>query len=859
MTSEVSRQSHSGSEDVYVSQEGQKRSRDSVGTRRQASSDSQVSRRLTRDAYTRREQRESKRSRRHKDRDEYDGTHSSSRRKREHSDEDYDRDKYHRRQPRTDDDEEHTYQRIGSSRRDRSRERAYRHRKDRAHRHRRHGDNRRRESGKELDRNEQRGDKELEGPKFTKRPPTVYIPPHLRKATASSGVTTAHGSASEAKRALDQSMQRRHWNESVSVMRGLLNRLTDANIREIAVDMIDEVNVVRLRGILCQLLLKTQRQSTKLLPAMSALVAVLNSLLPRVGLLLFHRLLAIFQEGIREGDRLQTLRAASFLSHLVTHKVVHEMIILELLFVLLDTGCASHEADDIMYTEATADLMEVCVTILQVSGHTLQETVPKGLDAIFEQLREQLSHIDDRIHRKSQMKRDEEASDFERIRRMKYTVEAIFEWRKKGFTKSENIIDILDILPEEDCVTHEHSLLNDEGEETITNPHWELDQFQYDPNFRENEKKYEQFRMEVLEDLGPGDTIAEEEEAVDDDGQGADALMVSESLKRAKEHAEELKKQGALTGSVSIVDHTDTNVVNFRKTVYLTLNTALSADDATHKLLQLILPEGYDALLVKVVLECCVAERTYRKFYGVIAERLMRVNRHWTERMEELFRSEYANLHNYDTTILRNTAFFFAHVFEISQDLNVASTMAPLPSEPLEEMFHLRITQEDTTSGSRIFLKYLFQELFDAWGLDRFMEEFGLDQPQSRGESALDEATNDQDWTEIKQKLRWKGSRWSGGRPLPLQVRRELQRRRLGRQLIPYDGLTELRFAINFFTSINLGPVTDDAREELTAWTEDHNAEMTRQAMAEGDRWDDDDAHRNSGRSRSYSSERSDY
>lgn len=49
-----------------------------------------------------------------------------------------------------------------------------------------------------------------------------------------------------------------------------------------------------------------------------------------------------------------------------------------------------------------------------------------------------------------------------------------------------------------------------------------------------------------------------------------------------------------LTGQVDIHDHTETNLVNLRRRIYLTIMSALDFEEAVHKLLQVQLMPGQE-------------------------------------------------------------------------------------------------------------------------------------------------------------------------------------------------------------------------------------------------------------------------
>lgn len=70
-----------------------------------------------------------------------------------------------------------------------------------------------------------------------------------------------------------------------------------------------------------------------------------------------------------------------------------------------------------------------------------------------------------------------------------------------------------------------------------------------------------------------------------------------------------------------IQDHTGTNLVTLRRTLYLTIMSALDYEEAGHKLLKLRLPEGQEIELCSMICECCSQEKTFLRFYALLAAR----------------------------------------------------------------------------------------------------------------------------------------------------------------------------------------------------------------------------------------------
>ena len=112
-------------------------------------------------------------------------------------------------------------------------------------------------------------------------------------------------------------------------------------------------------------------------------------------------------------------------------------------------------------------------------------------------------------------------------------------------------------------------------------------------------------------------------------------------------------------------------------------------------------------------------------------------------------------MHRYETNRIRNIATFFSHL--LSSD-----------ALPWTLLSCIKLTEDDTTSSSRIFIKILIQTLYEAMGIN-----------------------------ELKMKLEDPGMRDC----------------LIG--LFPVDDPQNIRFSINYFTSIGLGPLTDRMREIL--------------------------------------------
>ncbi|KAM9061490.1 LOW QUALITY PROTEIN: pre-mRNA-splicing factor CWC22 homolog [Sarcophilus harrisii] len=205
---------------------------------------------------------------------------------------------------------------------------------------------------------------------------------------------------------------------------------------------------------------------------------------------------------------------------------------------------------------------------------------------------------------------------------------------------------------------------------------------------------------------------------------------------------------------VSIQDKTEINRALFRRTVYLAIQSSLDFEECAHKLLKLQFPASQTKELGRMILDCRAQQRTYENFFGLLAGRFCRLKKEFLESFETIFKEQYDTIHRLETNKMRNVAKMFAHLFYTDA----------FPWSALECI----TLSEETTSSSRIFVKILFQELCECMGLPRLNARLKDETLQTFLEG-----------------------------------------------LLPRDHPRNTRFAINFFTCIGLGGLTDELREHL--------------------------------------------
>ncbi|XP_036109974.1 pre-mRNA-splicing factor CWC22 homolog isoform X1 [Molossus molossus] len=520
--------------------------------------------------------------------------------------------------------------------------------------------------------------------------------------------------------------QRMSWEALKKSINGLINKVNISNIGIIIQELLQE-NIVRGRGLLSRSVLQAQSASPIFTHVYAALVAIINSKFPQIGELILKRLILNFRKGYRRNDKQLCLTASKFVAHLINQNVAHEVLCLEMLTLLLE--------------RPTDDSVEVAIGFLKECGLKLTQVSPRGINgsvypcfdiellfeyyntayfiafpfclAIFERLRNILheSEIDKRVQ---------------------YMIEVMFAVRKDGFKDHPVILEGLDLVEEDDQFTHMLPLEDDYNPEDVLNV------FKMDPNFMENEEKYKAIKKEIL-DEGDSDSNTDQ-----------DAGSSEEEEEEEEEGEEDEEGQ-----KVTIHDKTEINLVSFRRTIYLAIQSSLDFEECAHKLLKMEFPESQTKELCNMILDCCAQQRTYEKFFGLLAGRFCMLKKEYMESFESIFKEQYDTIHRLETNKLRNVAKMFAHLLYTDS----------LPWSVLE---CIKLSEETTTSSSRIFVKIFFQELCEYMGLPKLNARLKDETLQPFFEG-----------------------------------------------LLPRDNPRNTRFAINFFTSIGLGGLTDELREHL--------------------------------------------
>ncbi|KAG5721600.1 Pre-mRNA-splicing factor CWC22 [Termitomyces sp. T112] len=510
----------------------------------------------------------------------------------------------------------------------------------------------------------------------------VYMPPARLRAMQEAA----------AKDKSSPEYQRMAWDALRKSITGIVNRVNIVNIKQVVPELFSE-NLVRGRGLFARSVMKAQAASLPFTPVFAALVAIINTKLPQVGELVLMRLISQFRRSFKRNDKIVCNSSTTFLAHLVNQAVAPPIVALQIFMLLLE-----HPTDD---------SIEIAVSFMREVGAFLTENSPKGTTFVFERFRTVLN----------------EGAISQRVQ---YMIEVLMQVRKDKFKDNPIMPEGLDLVDEDEQITHQIELEDDmqvqEG----------LNIFKFDPDYGENEERYKSIKAEILGEDSDEESGSEEESSDEDE----DEDEVAET------------KEG-------IEDRTETNLVNLRRVIYLTIMNALNYEEAVHKLLKVQIDEGQEIELVNMIIECCSQERSYSTFYGLIGERLSKLNRVWTECFENAFGNYYTTIHRYETNRLRNIARFFGHLFSTDSISWVVFEC-------------VKLNEDDTTSSSRIFIKILMNEMMESMGLKALAERF-----------------------------------------------KDPEIKRNCEGMFPIDVPKNTRFAINYFTSIGLGIITEDMREYL--------------------------------------------
>lgn len=367
----------------------------------------------------------------------------------------------------------------------------------------------------------------------------------------------------------------------------------------------------------------------------------------------------------------------------------------------------------------TDDSIEICIDFIFECGQFLLENTPQGLNTIMNKFRRILQ--EGKLNKKTN-----------------FLIERILKERRDNFmnypiNNSEN--ELIDL---NDQITHFFDILD--GEIDIQD---ELDHFiETEPNiFEEENTKWDEISKELLSGLY-GVTMEDTEEQ--------------------------------LIKNDPTIDLSEKDFVILRKKIYLCIMNSLNYEECTHRLLKLNIPKDQISETCAMILDCCSMERTYQKFFSLVAERLCIIKKEYQESFAKLFSENFETVHRLETNRLRHVTKFYSYL--LSKD-----------AIPWNLLFIVKLSEKDTASSSRIFIKILFQELSYNMGIKN-----------------LDIKLNS---SEV----------------LPFTE-----------GIFPKENISKIRFSINFFTAIGLGALTHKLRNTLSNIEQQQTSRLNELCLSSG-------------------------
>ncbi|SBT82713.1 pre-mRNA-splicing factor CWC22, putative [Plasmodium ovale] len=562
--------------------------------------------------------------------------------------------------------------------------------------------------------------------------------------------------------------QKHEWMKLKKKINNIVNKVNVDNIGDICYELF-ECNLIRGKGIFSRAILHAQLSSPAFTNVFACLLCIVNSKFPNIGLLTVHRIILHFRRAYKRCDKILCFNSVKFIAHMINQRMLHEIVGLQLCSLLLQN--------------ITNDSVQVCTYFLTEVGQLYMNICRRGIDIIFDRLKDIIQ--EGKINIKTQ-----------------YDIEKLWNHRKNHFSDFPTVIEELDIIDDETKIIHEIDLLD----ETFDNQE-ELNIFREVPyeQYEEENIEWENICNELLHGFSSkgGEKRKKAthvtEETSPHSGSSSHSRNRSESSTDSENGNNKGDNNGEMTGNNrndssslhstsessddseeeseegegededgdadadadaegtehEIKDMTKQYLINLRKNVYLSIMSSLSFEECVHKLLKLNIKKGYEIEICNMLIDCCCMEKTFQKFYALQAERLCKLNKTFQENFEKCFENSYNTAHRLETAKLRNCSKLFAHLLytdAISWSIFII----------------IKLTEEDTTSSTRIFIKILLQELTNNLGLKMLYHK--INHPAIA----------------------------------PFLI-----------GLFPVDNAQHIRFSINFFTAIGLGALTTSMRKQL--------------------------------------------
>lgn len=525
---------------------------------------------------------------------------------------------------------------------------------------------------------------------------------------------------------LTEEEQSQEWQRLETSLEEMMEQLNESNIDMVFNKMATTMNIVWIQDIFIRYALCYRSQFGLSSNVISAFAKRYGIWVPDLNLKLTQHVIFNFVDTFKNNRPVETLELVSLIGDLFNYEICTELIVLQVLQIL------SKGNDDIgshLGVSGIIQLMTVCGKTLRVSNSKVHDEILKKIDV-------------------SKIGKDE---------KLMKRLEALIELKEHDYADVPTL-ESPDYLSKIDVPKPVMFIVAKELKE----PDDQLGEFHGIDNLEQINEQWNDIKTRL--DVAVGEEEEEEEE------------VHVEEEKVGENDTKQISNNTTITSTSSqniVTDMTNTEDIEFKKQIYLIIKSSLSGDEAAHKILKRRTPDDEKYKIVDILIKSSIQEATYSKFYGIISERLLNSHKAWKPAFIQIFQMNYEQLDTFEPSQLRIIGKFWGHIFATDY----------LGFELLEIV---KINSRDSTAPSRIFVKFIFQELVADLSIDELKDRLNEEyiQPFLKG-------------------------------------------------MFPDDDMEDIRYSINYFTAIGLGVLTDGMRERLVTLEEEARQEQEQEMEEE--------------------------
>lgn len=508
--------------------------------------------------------------------------------------------------------------------------------------------------------------------------------------------------------------QHQQWLEYETLLEEIIEQLEDKNIDEMFQKMVNQINIVWTQDLLIRFILCYKSQFGLSSNIICGLAKRVGYFIEDFNLNLTKQIIFSFVECFQNNHMIETLEILPLVADLYNYDICSELIILQVLQILSRKNSKETTQDDDNNNNKLS-VMGI-IQVMRLCGKKLNEKNKRIHDTIFEKLTQSSDIINKDI---------KISNEFKDLLKLK---EDGYQNMRDPLLPKYNLDMLLYVLEPISFIISEE----------IREPNDDLGEFVYNDNLSDVDSQWS-----IIKNIINDPRINQITEVVKEGTQNENIDSVSNNNKHIDQEDEKIV---VMTNSVDI---------QFKKEIYLILKSSLSGDEAAHKILKRRTPDDLKFNIVDIIIKSSIQEATYSKFYGIIAERLLNSHRAWKPAFYRIFKENYQQLDTFEPSQLRIIGKFWGHLF--------ATDYIGF------ELFDIvKINAVESSAPSRIFIKFVFQELVADLSIDELKERLEEDyiQPYISG-------------------------------------------------MFPNENMENIRYSINYFTAIGLGILTEKMRARL--------------------------------------------